>query len=457
MIVDRPSQIAPVPVQEPSGAETEIAISVRGVGKMYRIYERPQDRLKQMLWHGRRKYGREFWALRDISFEARKGETVGVVGRNGSGKSTLLQIIAGTLTPTMGDVWVNGRVTALLELGSGFNPEFTGRENIYMNASILGISREEMKTRVDEIIAFADIGEFIDQPTKIYSSGMVVRLAFAVQACLTPDILIVDEALSVGDMYFQTKCMAKIAELRKRGTSILFVSHNIDTVKAICSRAILLDYGRALADGHPDPVTDKYIALMMGQRDHETAPTTTLGPPGLPGHLEGQRSLVQPPFEKRIGERFGNSKARYIECRIFQNGRETDVVRHGSPCEVRALLYYHAAVPDLGEVGVVVRSLDGVDLFAANSFLLREVYPPQAKGTLVEIVFRFDVILSPGVYSVALGYRAPVQGEYIDKVFNAAVFRTETPDGRLMPFRFAIPCDFEFQVVDNVNAASGVP
>jgi lipopolysaccharide transport system ATP-binding protein len=451
MIVDSPSQIAQIPAQKPGGTEPEIAISVRGVSKMYRIYERPQDRLKQMLWRGRRRYGRDFWALRAISFEVRKGETVGIVGRNGSGKSTLLQIIAGTLMPTVGDVWVSGRVTALLELGSGFNPEFTGRENVYLNGTILGFAREEMKARIDEIIAFADIGEFIDQPTKIYSSGMVVRLAFAVQACLTPDVLIVDEALSVGDMYFQTKCMAKIAELRKRGTSILFVSHAIDTVKAICSRAILLDYGHLLADGHPDPVTDKYIALMMGQRDHETTPTAALASPDLSGHPGGQRSLVQPPFEKRIGERFGNGKARYIECRVFQHNRETDVVRHGSPCEVRALLYYHAAVPDLGEVGVVVRSLDGVDLFAANSFLLREVYPPQPEGALVEIVFRFDVILSPGIYSVALGYRAPVQGDYVDKVFNAAVFRTETSDGRLMPFRFAIPCDFEYQVVDGIE------
>jgi len=280
-----------------------------------------------------------------------------------------------------------------------------------------------------------------------------VRLAFAVQACLTPDVLIVDEALSVGDMYFQTKCMAKIAELRKRGTSILFVSHAIDTVKAICSRAILLDHGRMLADGHPDPGTDKYIALMMGQRDREPPNLATRAASEIAGHPGAQRSLVQPPFEKRIGERFGNGKARYIECRIFQNGHETDVVRHGSTCEVRALLYYHAAVLEWGEVGVVVRSLDGVDLFAANSFLLREVYPPQPQGALVEFVFRFDVILSPGIYSIALGYRAPVQGEYVDKVFNAAVFRTETADGRLMPFRFAIPCNFEYQVLDDIAAA----
>ncbi len=453
MIADQSAQITEAQAQAQPVATGEVAINVCGLSKMYRIYDRPQDRLKHMLWRGRRRYGREFWALRDISFDVYKGETVGIVGRNGSGKSTLLQIIAGTLMPATGDVWVSGRVTALLELGSGFNPEFTGRENVFLNGAILGVSREEMAARIDDIIAFADIGDFIDQPTKIYSSGMVVRLAFAVQACLTPDILIVDEALSVGDMYFQTKCMAKIAELRKRGTSILFVSHAIDTVKAVCSRAILLDYGRVLADGHPDPVTDKYIGLMMGQRDHETALTTALGSPDLSGHPGGQRSRVQPSFEKRIGERFGNGKARYIECRIFQNDRETDVVRHGSPCEVRALLYYHSAVPDLGEVGVVVRSLDGVDLFAANSFLLREVYPPQPQGTLVEIVFSFNVILSPGIYSVALGYRAPVQGDYVDKVFNAAVFRTETADGRIMPFRFAIPCDFEYRLVDDVEAA----
>jgi lipopolysaccharide transport system ATP-binding protein len=451
MIVDQPTQMIEVPAYQQINATPEVAISVRGLSKMYRIYDRPEDRLKHMLWRGRRRYGREFWALRDISFDVYKGETVGIVGRNGSGKSTLLQIISGTLAPTTGDVWVSGRVTALLELGSGFNPEFTGRENVFMNGAILGISGEEMAARIDEIISFADIGEFIDQPTKIYSSGMVVRLAFAVQACLTPDILIVDEALSVGDMYFQTKCMAKIAELRKRGTSILFVSHAIDTVKAICSRAILLDRSSKVADGHPDPVTDKYIALMMGQHDHEVALTAAQAPGYLSDHPGAQRSLFQPSFEQRIGERFGNGKARYIECRIFQHGRETDVVRHGSPCEVRALLYYNGAVPDLGEVGVVVRSIDGIDLFAANSFLLREVYPPQPQGTLVEIVFSFDVILSPGIYTIALGYRAPVQGEYVDKVFNAAVFRVETADGRVMPFRFAMPCDFEYRVVDDLE------
>src|SRR5262245_51914273 len=180
----------------------EVAISVRGIGKMYRMYDRPRDRLKQMLLRGRRMYGREFWALRDVSFEVRKGETVGIIGRNGSGKSTLLQIIAGTLAPSAGEVQVTGRVAALMGVGRGVNPEFTGRENVFLNGSILGFSREEMAQRFDEIAAFADIGEFIDQPVKMYSSGMFVRLAFAVQAHVPTEVLIIDEALSVGDIFF---------------------------------------------------------------------------------------------------------------------------------------------------------------------------------------------------------------------------------------------------------------
>jgi lipopolysaccharide transport system ATP-binding protein len=432
----------------PSPASEEIAIAVRNVSKMYRIYDQPIDRLKQMVWRGRRSFGHEFWAVRNVSFEVKRGETIGIVGRNGSGKSTILQIIAGTLSPTEGEVEVNGRVTALLELGSGFNPEFTGRENVYLNGAILGVPRDEMEKRIDEIITFADIGEFIDQPTKIYSSGMVVRLAFAVQACLDPDILIVDEALSVGDMYFQTRCMAKIAELRKKGTSILFVSHAVDMVKAICSRVILLDRGHLVAEGHPDPVTDRYIALTMGGRNAPAeAPNDDLEQAEDIDTFSHVRSQVQPSFASRVTERFGNSKAEFIECRLFQNGRETDILQHGSDCEVHAWLQYNELVSDLGEVGVVVRTLDGLDLFAANSFLMREVYPPQHKGALVKIVFRFQVILSPGIYTVALGYRAPVQGDYVDKVYNAAVFRVETPDGRFLPFRFAIPSTFSFEEV----------
>lgn len=252
MIADQPS----------SGPIADYAISVSGISKMYRIYDRPQDRLKQMLWRGRRSFGHEFWALRDVSFEVRRGESVGIIGRNGSGKSTLLQIIAGTLAPTAGTVQANGRIAALLELGSGFNPEFSGRENVYLNGSILGLSQAQIDARFDQIAAFADIGEFLDQPVKLYSSGMVMRLAFAVQAHIEPDVLIVDEALSVGDIYFQHKCMRRIKDLTERGTTLLFVSHSTETVKRFCRRGLWLDSGQARYWGEAGVAAEKYLAFM---------------------------------------------------------------------------------------------------------------------------------------------------------------------------------------------------
>jgi lipopolysaccharide transport system ATP-binding protein len=237
----------------------DIAIRVQGLSKCYRVYDKPQDRLKQSLWRGRRQYFREFWALRDISFDIRKGETVGIIGRNGSGKSTLLQLIAGTLAPTTGTVQVNGRVAALLELGSGFNPEFTGRENVYMNGAILGLSEQEISARFDEIAAFAAIGDFIERPVKTYSSGMMMRLAFAVSVCVDPDVLIVDEALSVGDIAFQLKCMDRLDRLVKSGTTLLFVSHDILSVKSFCQRAIYLTSGQMVASGPASDIAERYM------------------------------------------------------------------------------------------------------------------------------------------------------------------------------------------------------
>ena len=205
---------------------SDVAIKVDNLCKCYQIYDKPRDRLFQMLMRGHRQYYREFWALTDVSFEIKRGETVGIIGRNGSGKSTLLQMVCGTLNPTSGSIQTSGRIAALLELGSGFNFEFTGRENVYMNGSVLGLSKEEIDACFDDIAAFADIGDFIEQPVKTYSSGMMVRLAFAVQATIEPDILIVDEALAVGDEKFQRKCFARLEALKARGTSILFVSHS---------------------------------------------------------------------------------------------------------------------------------------------------------------------------------------------------------------------------------------
>ena len=230
----------------------EIAVRVANLSKLYEIYNRPQDRLKQSIyprlrrlaWQAPKNYYREFWALKDISFEVKKGETVGIIGRNGSGKSTLLQMICGTLTPTSGTVETTGRVAALLELGSGFNPEFTGRENVFMNGAVLGLDEEEISARFDDIAAFADIGQFIEQPVKTYSSGMYARLACAVAINVQPQILVVDETLSVGDEAFQRKCFARINEIRELGVAILFVSHSTAAIVELCDRAVLMEGGK---------------------------------------------------------------------------------------------------------------------------------------------------------------------------------------------------------------------
>ncbi len=242
------------------------AIRVRDLSKCYEIYDRPQDRLKQSIhprlqrFVGRepKNYYREFWALKDVSFDVNKGEAVGIIGRNGAGKSTLLQLICGTLNPTCGFVEVQGIVAALLELGSGFNPEFTGRENVYLSAAMLGLGHEEIEDKFDEIAAFADIGDFLEQPVKIYSSGMLMRLAFAVNTCINPEILIVDEALGVGDAPFQSKCFKRLRQLIDDGTSVLFVSHDISTVRSICSRALWLKNGHAAMWGEAKDVAKQY-------------------------------------------------------------------------------------------------------------------------------------------------------------------------------------------------------
>ncbi len=252
-------------------SSSEIAIAVQNLSKRYEIYDSPRDRLKQFIvprvkrifGKQSQQYFRDFWALKDLSFDIRKGETIGIIGRNGSGKSTLLQIICGTLTPTQGTVITNGRIAALLELGSGFNPDFTGHENIYMNAAVLGLSTSEIDKRYDSIASFADIGDFIQQPIKTYSSGMYVRLAFAVAINVSPDILIVDEALAVGDIRFQNKCLRKINEMRDDGCSVVFVSHSANQVEALCNRAIWLEAGKIKAVGDPAELGRRYVNYMV--------------------------------------------------------------------------------------------------------------------------------------------------------------------------------------------------
>lgn len=254
---------------------TNIAIHVQNLGKCYHVYDTPRDRLKQFVLPrlyslaGRKskQHFREFWALKDVSFEIRKGETIGIIGRNGSGKSTLLQMICGTVNPTSGSIYTHGRVAALLELGAGFNPEFTGRENVYLNAKVLGLSNKEIDASFDDIVAFADIGEFIEQPVKTYSSGMFVRLAFAVVAHVQPDILVVDEALSVGDIAFRNKCMEAIRKMVARGVTVLFVTHDLGTLQLLCSRVLWLVHGELKASGDPVRITQDYYVDTMQSGD----------------------------------------------------------------------------------------------------------------------------------------------------------------------------------------------
>jgi lipopolysaccharide transport system ATP-binding protein len=306
---------------------TDIAIRATHLSKCYHIYNNPHDRLKQfvaprlqrLLGRPPKQYFHEFWALHDVSFEIKKGETVGIIGRNGSGKSTLLQLLCGTLTPSNGQVEINGRVAALLELGSGFNPEFTGRENVYMNAAVLGLSNEQVLERFDDIAAFADIGEFIEQPVKTYSSGMFVRLAFAVNILSNPDVMIVDEALAVGDMNFQAKCMTALTRIQERGATVLFVSHDVGALKSLCSRGIYLDHGQLKKIGTAADVAEQYVRVMREEMNVDNAsflkptpdePTTNLTLDGSET-IDSSQFKVSSEFEKRVASfRYGEGGAR---------------------------------------------------------------------------------------------------------------------------------------------------
>ncbi len=416
-------------------AASEMAISVRGVGKMYRIYDRPQDRLKQMLWRGRRQYGREFWALRDVSFEVRKGETLGIVGRNGSGKSTLLQIIAGTLAPTEGEVAVNGRIAALLELGSGFNPEFTGRENVFLNGSILGFSYSEMERKFDEIVAFADIGQFLNQPVKLYSSGMFVRLAFAVQACVEPDILIVDEALSVGDIFFQQKCMQRIRRLTQNGTSILLVTHDMSTVSRVCQAAILLADGRMIASGQPKPVLEKYTAIvydsLRGAQPRIVASEEQRA--DLPAKdLPDLQILPIPDQSFRHGDG---------SVRITGFALQTKHLGSIMQCEpgdvLRLVLDITCYEPDLiPNVGFQIRDRFGNIACGTNTWMLRLAMAAQEASTSFRITFEINLMVGNGEYTVSAAV-ASYDGkpervyDWVDQLTNFIVVpsRTQVLDG----------------------------
>jgi lipopolysaccharide transport system ATP-binding protein len=394
---------------------SDLAIAVQNIGKMYHIYDRPHDRLKQMLWRGARTYGRDFWALRHVSFAVSRGETFGVIGRNGSGKSTLLQIITGVLAPTEGEARVNGRVAALLELGSGFNPEFTGRENVFLNGAILGLEHAEIEARFDEIVAFADIGSFIDQPVKLYSSGMMVRLAFAVQSCIEPDILIVDEALAVGDIFFQQKCHRRIDALRERGSAILFVSHSMVDIRQYCQRALLLNNGEAVALGPSTDVVARYMLTQYSSTTSMAKPTTvdinasSLEPPTAiksadqPAYFwpESVESFYNITGLSQISNGWARCTAVAVcdvsgqPCRIFQQG------------QVLSLFYEFEVQHDI-EVpigGMNIENDKSVLVHGKNSLQYDYKIPIQSAPSGSRLRFRHDIVLNlaPGEYTFEIG------------------------------------------------------
>jgi lipopolysaccharide transport system ATP-binding protein len=371
----------------------DIAIRVSNLGKCYQIYDTPRDRLKQFViprlqrlaGQTTKQYFREFWALKDVSFEVKKGETVGIIGRNGSGKSTLLQVICGTLSPTSGSLETHGRIAALLELGSGFNLEFTGRENVFMNGAILGFSHEEIKARFEDIAAFADIGEFIEQPVKIYSSGMLVRLAFAVSVCVDPDILIIDEALSVGDAVFQFRCMDRLRKLTSSGTTLIFVSHDMGMVKNFCHHVLYLHKGQERARGAADEMAELYFLDMRDeQRRHATG---------------GKAVTVKPFLGEKNGIAFGTEEGHILSaCFTNSQGLFSSYMR-GEEIEAQVEARYSDATPH-PFISLIVQDRRMMDI-GGKFFPLDGTLDGEGWKTAA-IIIRFRANLAAGRYHITV-------------------------------------------------------
>lgn len=371
-------------------------IDLRHLSKKYPLYSRPGYKLLELILPGRRIFHREFWSLRDVTLQVEAGTTLGIVGQNGSGKSTLLQIVAGILRQTSGECFVRGTVAALLELGAGFNAEFTGRENVFMNGAILGFSRLEMEERLERIIEFAEIGEFLDQPVKTYSSGMFMRLAFAVAIHVDPDILLVDEALAVGDMIFQHRCINRIRQLRREGKTILFVTHDLQAVTRFCDRAVLLDGGRLLEDGKPETVAQRYQALIF-ERERKAA---ARGEERLPQDQDNSLPMVDtiPHIHNRYGKKRAEVKGILLQD---SDGRVLNEVRAGDEVRLVVSVEFKEAI-EFPIVGFTVRDHLGVEITSSNTSYEGNQLPPGAPGERITVGFRFRIPhLRPGSYSIS--------------------------------------------------------
>ena len=385
-----------------------IAIKVSNLTKIYKLYNKPQDRLKEALNPFKKSCHKEFHALNDVNFEINKGETVGIIGKNGAGKSTLLKIITGVLTPTSGHVHVNGRIASLLELGAGFNPEYTGIENIYLQGTLMGFNHEEMESKIDDILTFADIGDFVHQPVKMYSSGMFARLAFAVAINVEPDILIVDEALSVGDAKFQTKCIRKMEEIAEKGVTIAFVSHDMQSIKKFCKYVVWIDGGKIIQSGSPDKILEDYMSFM-------TYGLETIRNVEKKEIIKNNQTLLEL-IDVKDCDSFGEKEA-YITGLVFldDENKKTSYLKQGS--WITILCEFHTKI-DLYDVGIGILLKDTLnnEIITFNSYMYNSALKEAKANTkfLTRIKFKVPKIF-PKEYVVAVALSEGTQSNHIQQ------------------------------------------
>ena len=379
---------------------SEFAIQVKHLDKMYKLYNKPSDRLKEAL--GFKVPVREHYALRDVSFEVRRGETVGIIGTNGSGKSTILKIITGVLNPTGGEVTVDGRISAPLELGAGFNMEYTGIENVYLNGTMMGFSKEEIDSRLQDILDFADIGDFVHQPVKAYSSGMFVRLAFAVAINIDPEILIVDEALSVGDVFFQAKCYRKFEEFKKMGRTILFVSHDLSSIARYCDRVVLLNKGVKLEEGSPKQMVDMYKQLLVGQD-----PTKQQVQEEKPKESWSEEFQVNPNMLE-----YGSKLAEITDFAVIDDkGRSTNTIEKGSSFQIRMKAVFHEAIQE-PIMAYTFKDIKGTEITGTNTMCENMHIEHSDEGDTCTVTFTQKMFLQGGEYLLAFGCTGYKDGEF---------------------------------------------
>lgn len=387
------------------------AITVTDVNKMYKLYDKPSDRFKEALGLSRKKKYKEHYALHNVSFNVKKGETVGIIGTNGSGKSTILKIITGVLNQTSGNVEVNGRISALLELGAGFNGEYTGLENVYLNGTMIGFSREEIDAKLQDILDFADIGDFINQPVKTYSSGMFVRLAFAVAINIEPEILIVDEALSVGDVFFQSKCFHKFEEFKKMGKTIVFVSHDLGSISKYCDRVVLLNKGVKLDEGNPKEMIDIYKKLLVNQYDEDEKADDKKNTVEKINKVATDNWKDNLSLNPNIVE-YGNGAATIIDYAIVdEKGQITSSIDKGSNCKIQIKVQFNERIVE-PIVAFTIKDLKGTEITGTNSMFekaeLLEVQP----GDIKTVTFEQEMNVQGGEYLLSFGCTGFRDGDF---------------------------------------------